>query len=74
MAHREICVAKRCPEKTVARIRDEGNSRRVDLCLRHAVAVLREHGDNVTVMDTWNGFSREMIEECIQTVREIQGE
>jgi hypothetical protein len=71
MAHYETCQVTRCPERTVARISDEGNQKRWDLCFRHTIAALRDYPDQV-IRETWNGTTEAQIRLAVNQLLEMR--
>jgi hypothetical protein len=63
MAYSKICVIPRCPEPSAARLADLENKVRRDLCAGHAITTKRHYGDDVEIIDTWNGLTLEDFDE-----------
>jgi hypothetical protein len=56
-------VIPRCPEPSAARLADLENKVRRDLCAGHAITTKRHYGDDVEIIDTWNGLTLEDFDE-----------
>ena len=83
MGYPKICQMKRCPEKTVARISDQDNTVRRDLCKRHVIVALdiwdgtvtdrNPSGAKAVIVDTWNGVTKEDLQERLDKINELRG-
>lgn len=69
MGHSETCLAKDCPNRTCARLADDANTTRKDLCFEHAVKMVHKHGSAVRVLEVWNGVRMINI---LMKARELQ--
>lgn len=64
MAVAKVCNIPKCPEPSCVRITDvkEGKYRR-DLCFSHGKTTLKHYGDDVDIVEVWNGKTMEDFED-----------
>lgn len=75
MAHAKVCMIPRCPEESEIRLRDLKNTKRVDVCLVHAIVSINQYGKNVEIANIYNPMlTTDSVMRGAQMVKEKQNE
>lgn len=63
MAATKVCQVKLCPNLSAVRIADVNNEKRRDLCISHGKTTLHHFGEQVEIIDFYNGTTMEDMED-----------